>query len=90
MDQKRRSQNIKTVDLEVQVKKGSRGTETITNTKKHESIPLENLAQNNGASNEVGEHHHVVRDISSGYSSTDRSSSQGSAERLIVFEERKL
>uniref|UniRef100_A0A0B7A466 Uncharacterized protein n=1 Tax=Arion vulgaris TaxID=1028688 RepID=A0A0B7A466_9EUPU len=89
LDQKRRSKTIMAVDLEVHVKKGSKGVETVTNAKKCENIPLEEI-RHRVAHVEVGEQQHTMREISSGYSSTDRSSSQGSAERLILCEEKKL
>ncbi|BFY98500.1 hypothetical protein BsWGS_01540 [Bradybaena similaris] len=89
LDQRRRSKNIKTVDLEVHVRKGSKGSETVTNAKKCENIPLEEI-RHRGAPAEIRDQQHTMREISSGYSSTDRSSSQGSAERLILCEEKKL
>lgn len=88
MDQKRRSKTLKAVDLEVRVK-GSKGTETIVCEDKVETIPLEPLHhRGRGGLGVVMEAH---RDISSGYSSTDRSSSdRGSAERLISHELRRV
>ncbi|CAG5118014.1 unnamed protein product [Candidula unifasciata] len=88
LDQRRRSKNIKAVDLEVQIRKGSKGSEIVTHAKKCENIPLEEI-RHRGAHAELQNQQHM-REISSGYSSTDRSSSQGSAERLILCEERKL
>ncbi|XP_005103740.1 protein C1orf43 homolog isoform X2 [Aplysia californica] len=89
LDQKRRSKTLKAVDLEVQMK-GSKGTETVVHEQKGEAIPLEDLHQRGRA----GVNHAeplTNRDISSGYSSTDRSSSdRGSAERLISQEERRV
>ena len=84
LDQKRRSKSLKSVDLQVQMK-GSKGPETVLADSKLEAIPLEDLHQRGRHARQVGEMLHTGRDMSSGYSSTDRSSSDhGSAERLIA------
>ncbi|CAL1531848.1 unnamed protein product [Lymnaea stagnalis] len=91
MDQKRRSKNIKAVDLEVQVRKGSKGSETVTSARKYETILMEEIGKHKGCgASEVVDRQPANRDMSSGYSSTDRSSSQGSAERLLMIGEKRL
>ncbi|XP_059179051.1 protein C1orf43 homolog [Physella acuta] len=88
LDQKRRSKQgeIKAVDLEVQIRKGSKGNETITSAIKYESIRMEEIGPHGGSAERQVTH----RDMSSGYSSTDRSSSQGSADRLLMHTDKKV
>ncbi|KAI8789171.1 hypothetical protein BgiMline_001041 [Biomphalaria glabrata] len=89
MDQKRRSKSLQTVDLEVQLKKGSKGSETTT--KRYENILMEEIRHKGGApSLEMMDRPPAHRDMSSGYSSTDRSSSQGSADRLLMIHDKRV
>ena len=79
MDQKRRGKSLKTVDLEVQLSK-TKGVETTISEQRSEIIPLETLHHRASV---VRQEPRTCRDISSGYSSTDRSSEHGSLEQLI-------
>ncbi|KAK3731654.1 hypothetical protein RRG08_035325 [Elysia crispata] len=87
LDQKRRSKSLKAVDMEVHFNKNALGgAETVLYKKSAENIPMQDMVRNRSAvgAGDVTETPHTTRDISSGYSSTDRSSSPGSAEKLLI------
>ncbi|GFO05282.1 hypothetical protein c1orf43 homolog isoform x2 [Plakobranchus ocellatus] len=86
LDQKRRSKSMKTVEMEVHLNKNSQhGAETIIHGASPELIPLQDIVRHRGAASSPDvATPQTARDISSGYSSTDRSSSPGSEEKLIT------
>ena len=93
LDQKRRSKSLKTVDVEVHFNKNAHGgAETVVHEKSTEHIPMQEIVRNRSAAGagDVTDTPHTTRDISSGYSSTDRSSSPGSAEKLLITDSKTV
>ncbi|GFR76594.1 hypothetical protein ElyMa_005804000 [Elysia marginata] len=93
LDQKRRSKSLKTVDMEVHFNKNFLGgAKTVVHGKPLEHIPLQDIPRKRSPAGacDVTEPTHTARDISSGYSSTDRSSSPGSAEAKLLITDSKI